>query len=194
MINHLNRSNTCQSCLVLSLVLYFGIGAIGHSESLQKVDPKYDASIEKKTLKGGIQKSHSPNPLQSSLLHKINKQPLTDSLSNEMLQNSASRSIGVIGVLFQLRKGNLPIIKYVFPNTPASKAGLQVGDYIVAVDGTPTIDLEREEIYGSIIGTPNTPVNISLKRADSFFVKKLMRIDVTDIPDYATRSKYLREL
>ena len=111
-----------------------------------------------------------------------------------MLQNSASRSIGVIGVLFQLRKGNLPIIKYVFPNTPASKAGLQVGDYIVAVDGTPTIDLEREEIYGSIIGTPNTPVNISLKRADSFFVKKLMRIDVTDIPDYATRSKYLREL
>ena len=75
MINHLNRSNTCQSCLVLSLVLYFGIGAIGHSESLQKVDPKYDASIEKKTLKGGIQKSHSPNPLQSSLLHKINKQP-----------------------------------------------------------------------------------------------------------------------
>ncbi len=176
---------------IIYLTILLILPGYGYSQNLEKAKPKLDANP---TLQGSVQKSMKSNTLKNSLLQKINKKPLTDSLTNEMLQNSASRSVGVIGVLFQIRTGSLPLIKYVFPNTPAQKAGLKVGDYIVAVDGTPIAGYTREEIYGSIIGVPNTPVNISVKRGDSFFVKKIMRIDVTDIPDYETRSKYMREL
>ena len=128
------------------------------------------------------------------LCSKFKNKTLNSKVSDEMLKNSASKTVGVIGVLFKLQAGQLPEIIHVYPNTPAYKAGIKVGDYIVAVDGVPVMGLEREDIYGSIVGVPDTPVSLSIRRGNSFFAKKMLRMDVTEIPDYSTRTKYMREL
>lgn len=104
------------------------------------------------------------------------------------------RSIGIIGVKFLKVSEKPPVINRVFPGTPAWNSGLQVNDIIVAVDGVPTYGLSKDECYDLIVGTPNTPVTISVMRHGGFMAKTMTRMDFNDIPDPAVRRDYLRSL
>lgn len=104
------------------------------------------------------------------------------------------RSIGIIGVKFLKIAEKPPVINRVFPGTPAWNSGLQVDDVIVAVDGVPTYGLTKDQCYDLIVGTPNTPVTISVMRRGSFGAKTMTRMDFNDIPDPAVRRDYLRSL
>ncbi len=52
----------------------------------------------------------------------------------------------------------------VFESTPAAEAGLQEGDYIVAVEGQPTKGKTVEELVSSITGIEGTQVNLTTER------------------------------
>lgn len=203
-----------------SLVLLLGcfllsapVPAFADDDVLLKPDvPKMDKPIEapSKTLKGTVQHSHK-NPPRKPLTTGANQNgsaglgipglgrlgrsaPLKSNARNNSLQSNLFAGIGIIGVKFEMFGNRPPIIKIVFSGTPASDEGIRPNDVIVAVDGVPTLGLSKEEVYDLIVGTPRTPVTLSLQRGDDVSVKRLHRMDFNDIPDPKVKEDYLRSM
>ncbi|MDR7484491.1 MAG: S41 family peptidase [Armatimonadota bacterium] len=68
-----------------------------------------------------------------------------------------------IGIVLQDQAGQA-VITEVLDNSPASEAGLQAGDQITAVNGTPTAGLSLDQISQMIRGAEGTEVSLSLRR------------------------------
>lgn len=188
--------------------------AFADDQILLKPDvPKLDTPVEtpKKTLKGNVQHSHKePQPAprrlntgtsqsNSSLgipgLGRLGgRSPLKSQAKNNALDAGVMAGIGIIGVKFEMVIGRPPTIKIVFSGTPASDQGIRTNDVIVAVDGIPTYGLTKEEVFDLIVGTPHTPVTLSLQRGSDVSVKKLTRMDFNDIPDPQVKADYLKSM
>jgi hypothetical protein len=113
---------------------------------------------------------------------------------NDRLTAQTESGIGIIGVKFVMFIGRPPVINRVFQQTPAYEMGLQVNDTIVAVDGVPTHGLTKEEVYDMIIGTPGTPVTLSIKRQGDFMAVTMTRMDLNDITDPFIRRDYMMSM
>lgn len=163
------------------------------------------AAKQRSALKGGVEHStqaqEAPrrrlqsNIDQSGILGGTRK-ARTDRLKNNANQMNlqTQRSIGIIGVKFVIAYGHPPVINRVFPGTPAAEAGLRINDIIVAIDGVPTYGLTKEECYDLIVGTPNTPVTLSVQTKAGFEVKTMHRMDFNDITDPAIRRDYMMSI
>lgn len=79
------------------------------------------------------------------------------------LQEEIKSEFGGIGVQVELRDGKVVVIAPI-PNTPGERAGIQRGDEIVRVDGTPIAKLGMEEVVKLLRGKPGTKVAITLYR------------------------------
>jgi C-terminal processing protease CtpA/Prc len=189
-------------------------GAEPDPDTLLKPDtPKFDNSIKPRApLKGGVQHNAVLNPEKSKPLKaKVNTEGndtlkgKTDNFNANLLKRrakadkektkeplsaEATEGIGIIGIKFVMAFGKPPVINRVFPGTPASEKGLRPDDIIVAVDGVPTFGLSQNEVYNMIIGTPNTPVTLSLRREQDFQSCKMNRMDFNDIKDPRVRRDY----
>jgi hypothetical protein len=189
--------------------------AFADDQILLKPDvPKLDTPVEtpKKTLKGNIQHSRKdPQPAprrpltsganQSSsglslpgLARLGGRSTLKSQAKNNTLDAGVMSGIGIIGVKFEMAIGRPPTIKIVFSGTPASDQGIRTNDVIVAVDGIPTYGLSKEEVFDLIVGTPHTPVTLSLQRGSDVSVKKLERMDFNDIADPQVKADYLKSM
>ena len=198
-----------------SFVLAPSAPALADDEVLLKPDvPKMDMPVEapKKTLKGNIQHSHKQaDPGRKPLSTGTNQSgttfgtpgvgrfgprraPMKAQARNTTLDAAAMSGIGIIGVKFEMIIGRPPTIKLVFSGTPASDEGIRPNDVIVAVDGIPTYGLTKEEVYDLIVGTPHTPVTLSLQRGGDFSVKRLTRMDFNEIPDPQVKADYLKSM
>ena len=104
------------------------------------------------------------------------------------------QSVGIIGVRFHKLPDGPAVINTVFAGTPAAKSGMHVDDQIVAVDGVPTRNLNKDQCYDLIVGSPDTPVTLSVLRRQNFDVKQMVRMDFNDIPDPLVRRDYLNSL
>lgn len=82
--------------------------------------------------------------------------------SYQKLKNHANAQFGGIGVVMGFEDG--VNILSVMPGTPGEAAGLQAGDKILAVDGTPTEALGREEVAIHIRGEVGTEVTLTIRR------------------------------
>ena len=69
---------------------------------------------------------------------------------------------GVIGVLIQGTKEQTAYISYVYPESPAEKAGIKVHDVIVAVDGREVTSNITAKV--ALFGRAGKPVEIQVKR------------------------------
>ena len=49
------------------------------------------------------------------------------------------------------------------------------------VDGVPTTGLNKDEIYGMLVGQPKTSVKIKFSRGDATLVKTLTRMKLQDL-------------
>ncbi len=77
-----------------------------------------------------------------------------------------SIEVGTIGV------GNLVVVGEVTPGRPAEEAGIQPGDIIISVDGTPVKSFNH--MAGIIYKKPEQPVEVAWRRGDQIFSKTLM--------------------
>lgn len=84
--------------------------------------------------------------------------------------------IGILGMRFGVHNGQSAVIDKVFPDTPAEKSQLQVGDVILAVDTVPTAGLTKDEIYNMLVGDPESKVTLTIKRRSTTFSKTLTRM------------------
>jgi carboxyl-terminal processing protease len=61
-------------------------------------------------------------------------------------------------------RSNPLTIEYVFPESPAERAGLRGGDQIVSIDGQPSGSLSAEEAVQVVRGAAGTPVALGIRR------------------------------
>lgn len=72
---------------------------------------------------------------------------------------------GGIGLLLEVGTDGRPHIQEVFPEGPAFRVGIAVGDMIVAVNGEPSADWSLEELGNRLRGPVNSRVQITLADA-----------------------------
>lgn len=95
--------------------------------------------------------------------------PHTTYFTNEALQEFTSAvegSFAGIGVTYTMRDEG-GFISAILPDTPASQAGLMVGDVIVAVDDASIQGLTSTEVKKLVVGPEGTNVKISVTRDGS---------------------------
>ena len=68
-----------------------------------------------------------------------------------------------IGVRIDTAEDGLPLVIGVFPDSPAEKAGLAVGDEIVAVDGKPTTGHTIDDVVSWVRGEAGSSVKVTVR-------------------------------
>jgi len=81
------------------------------------------------------------------------------------MQEQTKGEFGGLGIEVTMEAG---LVKVVSPidDTPASRAGVQPGDFIIGIDGKPAIGLTLQEAVEKMRGPVNTPIVITLRRPD----------------------------
>ena len=96
--------------------------------------------------------------------------------------------IGVIGIRFIHQSGYPSYVEQIYPNSPASRAGLRPKDLIFAIDGVRTDHLNSDSVYQLLAGDPGTRVKIFITRGQSMFNIELLREDLANLsPDVQNR-------
>lgn len=83
------------------------------------------------------------------------------------IESNANAYVGIGVTIAQQEEGVEPqglVVKLVTPNGPADKAGIQVGDVIVAVEGESTAELGMAETKDRVRGQEGTDVQLTLVR------------------------------
>jgi tetratricopeptide (TPR) repeat protein len=74
------------------------------------------------------------------------------------------RSFSGVGIQLKMWNAQLTVLSP-FPNSPASIAGIQPGDIVLAIDGKATTTMSLDEATHAISGDPGTVVTLRIKRS-----------------------------
>lgn len=94
-----------------------------------------------------------------------NIDPYTNYISESQIESyrlQNSEKITGFGLHFEMME-NTPVITDIMKDLPAQKAGLQVGDKIVAIDGKSTIGKSKDEVSLSMRGQVGTTSAVSVR-------------------------------
>ncbi|HYF70468.1 MAG TPA: S41 family peptidase [Ohtaekwangia sp.] len=116
--------------------------------------------------------------------------PYTDFIPEDEIESfkiTTTGQYGGIGALISV-VNRKTVISHPYKDFPAFKAGIKVGDEIVAVDGKPIDGKTTSEISALLKGQPKTDVDITIKRVGSkeAFIVKLKRekINISNLAYY----------
>lgn len=79
----------------------------------------------------------------------------------------APSDVGIIGVKYLHRRGEMSNVIDVYPHTPAAAAGVRIGDQIIEVDHMNIMPFDADQVFSLIAGSPGQPVHLKLMRCDS---------------------------
>ena len=99
---------------------------------------------------------------------------------NTQLDDNEGIYYGIGAYVMMNTETETPYISGVIQGTPAEEAGLQIGDIIYAVDGTPTFQMTLEEATGLIKGEEGTHVTLTLIREGTAFDQDVVRRKVNN--------------
>lgn len=85
---------------------------------------------------------------------------------------------GIVGLDLRITPGEYPLVMMVFPFSPAEKAGLEVGDRVLSVDGADLLNLNRESVDIAISDVPGTWIDMVVMHRGR---RKNLRLQVQSI-------------
>lgn len=161
-------------------------------ENMKNISDKYSRQekIVNKLKKSFLFKTDENKLLEGSLRGMIDgfDDPYTVYMNKKEYEDFSSQIDGSftgIGILADINSDTSSIIvDYIFPNSPASEAGLKKGDHIIKVDDE-SIDIYKnniKEIFNKIKGEANTKVNLTIKRDNQILNFDIVRRE-TEIPN-----------
>jgi carboxyl-terminal processing protease len=103
--------------------------------------------------------------------------PYTEFFDEDEMQqfmNAIDLNYAGIGMRIAQDDGGYIVVE-TFQNSPAREAGLQSGDYIVAINGTKTEHLALHEVSYGVRGPEGTPVFLTVNRDGQLFEVKIVR-------------------
>jgi C-terminal processing protease CtpA/Prc len=92
---------------------------------------------------------------------------------------------GILGIKYLHQQNQNSVIIRVYPNTPASKAGIRVGDQIIKANGIDVRPFNANQVYAIIEGPPGESINLLMRRCQGQcrdFTVNLTRMDMNYIP------------
>jgi len=111
--------------------------------------------------------SKDPNTLIESAIQGVISEldPHTTYFTKEQFEkwNQEFEGYSGIGIYFDIIDGKITIIS-VIQGGPADKAGLEVGDRIVAIDGESALHIKRDDVPLKLMGPQGTKVTILVER------------------------------
>ncbi|WP_324668204.1 S41 family peptidase [Geochorda subterranea] len=122
----------------------------------------------------------------NGMLREAVKDPYTrymDARAFQQLQVETTGHYAGIGVYIGIKEGRLTVVAPI-PGTPAARAGLRAGDWIVEVDGRATADMSQDEASALIRGPQGTTVRLTIERDGQRFTVAIEREEI-DVPAVA---------
>ncbi len=116
--------------------------------------------------------------------------PYTEYLPEEEMTSFEILTTGKYGGIGSLirKDSNFVMIAQPYQGSPADKAGLIIGDRIVAIDGVSAEGYSTEDVSSRLKGTPNSDVTLTIRRLitgeDEEIVIRRQRISIPGIPYY----------
>lgn len=81
----------------------------------------------------------------------------------EEMRTSTRGEFGGLGIVISIRDGQLAVIRPM-PDTPATRAGLKKGDYIVKINEESTLNMPLQEAVSRLRGAPDSKVSVWVVR------------------------------
>ena len=162
-INHMTR----KSLIIFFSVLIFYIPAVYSSENdiYKKID-LFGEVLEKinKEYVDDINQSESMDSAINGLLQSLDPYSsyMSPQIFNEM-QTETSGEFGGLGIEVSMESG---VVKVISPidDTPASRAGIKAGDYIVKIDNTQVQGKSLSEAVELMRGPVGTSIELTIRR------------------------------
>ena len=162
-INHMTR----KSLIIFFSVLIFYIPAVYSSENdiYKKID-LFGEVLEKinKEYVDDINQSESMDSAINGLLQSLDPYSayMSPQIFNEM-QTETSGEFGGLGIEVSMESG---VVKVISPidDTPASRAGIKAGDYIVKIDNTQVQGKSLSEAVELMRGPVGTSIDLTIRR------------------------------
>ncbi|WP_423363971.1 S41 family peptidase [Mycoplasma sp. P36-A1] len=107
--------------------------------------------------------------------------------SEEYFENMDSAYVG-IGIQY-FTAGQYPLVTKVYPNSPASKAKIKVGDVIEKIDNKDISKMKSEDIKALVVGQAGTKVEITLKRSNKEIKVSPVRAELDTSVQYSVINK-----
>jgi carboxyl-terminal processing protease len=79
------------------------------------------------------------------------------------MQEQTKGEFGGLGIEVNMENGLVRVVSPI-DETPAAKAGVQPGDFIIGIDGKPAIGLTLNEAVDKMRGAPDTEITITIRR------------------------------
>lgn len=147
------------------------------------VDPRFNQVNWQKVRQTLLSQNYSSREAAYTALRNALKQlndPYTRFLDPKEFQALNSDEINgeLTGVGLQLQaapQNNGFRVMKTIANSPASRAGIQSGDILLAVDGQPTQEQSIDQVTSKIRGTENTPVQLQFSRSQQPYTLTVTR-------------------
>lgn len=140
------------------------------------IDKYYLGEVDEEKLKEGAIKGYIEG-LGDKYTEYISKEDMEDYLSDTM-----GNFVGIGIYMVQDTKTNKIMVLSPIKEGPAAKAGIQPGDYIIAVDGVEYLGEEMSIASNKIKGEPGTKVKIKILRDNATKEYDLTREKITVNP------------
>ena len=86
-----------------------------------------------------------------------------DEESWEDMQLDTKGKFGGLGIEITMEEGFIKVVSPI-EDTPAYKAGIQAGDYIIQIDDTPVLGLTHSEAVELMRGKKGTAIKLTISR------------------------------
>ena len=147
-------------------------------EALDKIHDKYYRPVDRRTLS---------NAAISGAVRRLDDRFSAYFSPREygQFQQSLDNAFSGVGTAVRGVKDGLRIVT-VYPDSPAEKAGLRVGDVITAANGRDIAGLSEEKATTLIKGPEGTSVTLAIRRGERTLRKRLTRARIS-VPVVSTR-------